>query len=502
MIRALLAVLVAASLPATTSSAREEPEDQVSFSEMLRQARRAAVRAVETGERQSWHTFPRRTAGGGQYFVRADEYFQNAERRLQRDRARLFAEYGWFKYCTSPAKTEASRMLRESLCLNPEDSKTHCKIASVAFDEYRLLHRAGHHAKARSKLSNARRYAEEANAIAKRMPYALWLLGMIAKEEGKVEERISYLHEFTEVAQDIDPEFFLYDSERMRHSVSRGKALAIRRPDEPTPRQREELSNADPLSLVKDKTKDIALRVQAVGALPERLSAESLAALRAIFRNIEEHEGIRAKIFQALLRADELSLVSDLTNMLWDDAESIGWRQQAVSRLKSCHDARRDPQIPHTLLRAAQSNELRISTAALSSLAGIIESSLKKKPEEGAIDLVVLEGTRDLALQKLRDDGAHERARANAVRVSAQLGLPQVLPAIRRMIRDNKTGSNYLRRVIITYFGVLGDETDIPLVESLSNHFDAQIRSEVAIAVQSIRRRIGPRGGPEPEPLF
>ena len=148
-----------------------------------------------------------------------------------------------------------------------------------------------------------------------------------------------------------------------------------------------------------DESEEIVQRMKAVEAAPHTRASETLAALRWLLRKRGENEGLRNIVANKLRECGEEHLVSDLTEMLWDEEETPKWRNYCVQQLYTCYRQEPDPAIVDSLLRAAECEETLVKICAIWSLS-LIASEFSLSPE-------LVGSARELALAALRDEEAH-----------------------------------------------------------------------------------------------
>lgn len=93
-------------------------------------------------------------------------------------------------------------------------------------------------------------------------------------------------------------------------------------------------------------------RMKAIDAMSTDQPAETIEALRRLLCCGDQHEALRNNVANKLRQCGDERLVTDLTDMLWDEKETPKWRNYCAQHLYTCYEKEPDPAIPDTLFRA------------------------------------------------------------------------------------------------------------------------------------------------------
>jgi len=223
-------------------------------------------------------------------------------------------------------------------------------------------------------------------------------------------------------------------------------------------------------------------RMKVVDALPRAQPPKVLEALRSLLKEPGEDDALRNLVANKLRECGEPHLVSDLTEMLWDEKETPKWRNYCVQHLYQCYEDKPDPAILDTLFKAAETEEKMVRICAVWSLARVATPrDANKRP-----GTETLEKIRATALAALREKDAHFLIMTAGVQSCARLGLTEALPDIRVLASSNDTKPASLRIAAVAALGDLKDTESIPLLERLSKEATGQLQSAAELALKRL----------------
>ena len=186
-----------------------------------------------------------------------------------------------------------------------------------------------------------------------------------------------------------------------------------------------------------------------------------------------------------LRKCGDEHLVSDLTEMLWDENETPKWRNYCAQHLYNCYEKEPDPGILDTLFEAAECDEKLVRICAVWSLArAATPRDESRKPDEETAARI-----REMALSALREKDAHFLITTAGVQSCARLGLVEALPEIRKLAADDGTKPTHLRVVAVAALGDLGNEEDMVLLERLVAGPGKRIKNAAEHALKKVRLR-------------
>ncbi|MHC5057674.1 MAG: HEAT repeat domain-containing protein, partial [Planctomycetota bacterium] len=211
------------------------------------------------------------------------------------------------------------------------------------------------------------------------------------------------------------------------------------------------------------------------------------------------NETVRNEICNVLGRADDPGvagkLVAHLDKMLRDKGHSLLWRDYCTQHLRECYVRRGLTEVLEGLRWAAsKSDEPKVRSAGLYSL-GLLAREMKWTGDDNDNDPAARAGEAPTVLEEIEtqfhaalDPGQHVDVRTNAVRAACVADRRDFIPAIRKLLADDKEPLQ-LRNACASVLGQFRDPGSVPALETAAKSGPSRLTRTAERSLRNIRKQ-------------
>jgi hypothetical protein len=221
-------------------------------------------------------------------------------------------------------------------------------------------------------------------------------------------------------------------------------------------------------------------RVLALKNVSDSLTLEQQKQLLEIVKLKTAHPTLRNDVLSALERQREkLPELAEVLIAMWnDETEKPRWRDYVLQHLPAVYDFAPEPEkVKDVLEQVARSGGERGGTALIS-----LQRMARKHDELRNV-------VSDIATDQMSDVEADATTTIVALEMKRQSNDESGLPKARRIATD-ETAAARLRMAAIGTIGELGNATDIPALEKLTQDSDSRVRRVAEYQLKQLKERV------------
>jgi len=277
------------------------------------------------------------------------------------------------------------------------------------------------------------------------------------------------------------------------------------------PREEPDLSALPPgLAAVVDEDAHVSIRLAAVRKAAAGFRPETVRALLDILDHSKINETVRNEICNVLGRAKDQDvagqLVAHLDKMVRDGGHSPLWRDYCTQHLQVSYVRRGVTEaLAGIRWAASEAEEPKVRSAGLYSL-GLLAREMKWTGEDKDNDLAKRAPDAPGVLKQIETElhaafapEQHVDVRTNAVRAALVADRRDFIPAIRKLLADDKQPLQ-LRNACASVLGQFRDPGSVPALEAVAKSGPSRLTKTAARSLKNIREQFHVAGrDAEPE---